>query len=1246
MNRVQICAVLPAALVLTACGTDRVPRSDAGYFTGADAGDGPTIPPPGVGACAPARTSEPLAARVQVTSLEAEAVSSRTLFVRDIFLQLSAHCGGCHVGVSQGNFRTSESSFPADVDKIITAIRAEKAPLMPPVALGGKPFSERSKGDPIYDLVVDVLEPWKAANKPNPWITATEREAGEGANRYLLPPDIGAGLTNLGNCIPDKGLYASKADKMDELDSRFAQVTKLTELPERLDETDMVALDSETLARNGVVSFAPAYPLWSDSAGKMRYVRVPRGTSITFDKAKQQFNVPENSRFYKTFLKKVIDRDGNESFRKIETRLIVSRADKQLPDGTAEVRSLYGSYLWNDDETEAVLLRDPMRNGAPFTDKVLTYIVNEPKAREITETTKVNVAYALEQAPGVLRHYAVPGSTRCVECHMGSPSASFVLGFTPLQINRLPVDSHGIIEPTGEDELTQLQRFIDIGLVTGISSPSEVLPLTDSQGTRKPRTPEELIAQGYMLGNCSGCHNPRGFPTIKNKELRDLLNFLPGPDGGIFGFPLERYSPRIKRGANTDEPIPYITPSLRDVPRPYEAYTVSTSLRTAKWDWEESAGAGGSRIQKPVNFMDAPWRSLIYRNVDAPFTYSDDLAIFPRMPRNTPSFDCRAPRIMASWMVSLPARRKKPMTSEHAVPPSYPMEPDLSDTSPQPYEEVRPGDPDFEEAKRAGAFRVRSYQNGRRYSYCPSTDDIFDPRVKGDVQVPVDEKVYDPATKKVLLDLDSVPNHPHWVPTDLTEAAVDWVPRRPDWKDVLAPDKPENRKISAVQRQDAVYLSVLEALDHTRITDEFRNLTRTEIPYGTWQKKPECERRLASYPTVGELRNGANPPGWLDRGKTKPPTDARVYKSSPGAAVFNAICINCHGPRADSRGLQAETLAEMTGGDARVANLRDGLLGSSLTARNIDRVFGPLAGTYPRSGPGERTMVTAEDWAGRYIAWMALGGTEKRIPQAILNNVGASEVLGVRRFMREAGVSSPNMLQSAQQICRNSIPHSPVASAPIDMFSFFRGPFDWAGETSLVDSNGDADMWIKLCSFGNRPIVRVVREGGNWSNMPPPALTSLQLRGHDSYFWADGLPQGADVMDDNGEVRKWDAAARKTSFLFCVARPTDPAAAELATKFLASNPVRGRAAMPFCPSPLIDAVDDEGNPKWMLKVKRDPLAPDLVQSFTDIDTWAARGAINAGLAVFLYLQDIKAGKTPTPRYDQCQELPDVPAGAQ
>jgi hypothetical protein len=42
---------------------------------------------------------------------------------------------------------------------------------------------------------------------------------------------------------------------------------------------------------------------------------------------------------------------------------------------------------------------------------------------------------------------------------------------------------------------------------------------------------------------------------------------------------------------------------------------------------------------------------------------------------------------------------------------------------------------------------------------------------------------------------------------------------------------------------------------------------------------------------------------------------------------------------------------------------------------------------------------------------------------------------------------------------------------------------------------------------------------------------------------------------------------------------------------------------------------------------------------SDLDDWAARGAINAGQAVFVYLDEmISQGKGRAPRYDECELL--------
>src|SRR6185436_13405318 len=136
-------------------------------------------------------------------------------------------------------------------------------------------------------------------------------------------------MTNIGNCVPSPQLFASgTADVMASLDKFFADAT---DLPKTLAETDLTSLDSEVLARTAVIAYAPTYALWSAGSGKLRHIRVPRGQTVKFDKATQRFDIPDNTRFYKTFFRKVVDRTGAPTWRKMETRVILARADDVDP---------------------------------------------------------------------------------------------------------------------------------------------------------------------------------------------------------------------------------------------------------------------------------------------------------------------------------------------------------------------------------------------------------------------------------------------------------------------------------------------------------------------------------------------------------------------------------------------------------------------------------------------------------------------------------------------------------------------------------------------------------------------------------------------------------------------------------------------------------------------------------------------------------------------------------------------------
>jgi hypothetical protein len=297
---------------------------------------------------------------------------------------------------------------------------------------------------------------------------------------------------------------------------------------------------------------------------------------------------------------------------------------------------------------------------------------------------------------------------------MGSPSQSFNLGFTPLQIHRRPIGVGGIIEESGPDELTQLQRLIDYGLVTGVDSPSDVLPLEQSQGARMPRNNYELVAQGYMLGNCTHCHNPRGYPSVQDPKLAPIFDLLPSPTGGVFQFPLERYSPSIFRGLTASSRIPFITPSLVDLPR-------NLTVDPAPGDPIGSPAAdifvhGGSSSTPPASVIYGPWRSIIFRNVDAAFAYVDDIALYPHMPFNTPGYDPRAKQILGDWMVSIPAVRKHPEIVEYAYrtgnSTDFFVGSPVQDTTEQPYAEVPAGAPGYDQIIPAASQRLATFHSG------------------------------------------------------------------------------------------------------------------------------------------------------------------------------------------------------------------------------------------------------------------------------------------------------------------------------------------------------------------------------------------------------------------------------------------------------------------------------------------------------------------------------------------------------
>jgi mono/diheme cytochrome c family protein len=1243
--------------------------------------------------------SEDLSGRIDLASASA---GQRFVKTSDLFTRFNSICGGCHVAAANGGFQASAQTFATvfDASRLARIESNDPSFAMPPE---GKAFSSRGPDDPVR-ILTTYLEPWLAQGRP--------------VDMFVMPPAAGSdtssgsyaytAMTNLGDCIPSPALYQSSAsDEMTAKDQFFATATAL---PSDLADTDLTSFDTAALAATGMIAYRPTYPLWSDGSGKLRFIRVPKGASIVFHKDTQTFDIPPYTRFYKTFFRTVVDKSGRTRNRKMETRLIVSLPDGIDTDGVTPLpKALYGTYLWSDDETSATLWNNPYRDGTGFTDLTETYITNEVAYQDVidglptgagTLAQKIDTALNDVRNAGVRQHYAVPGSLRCVQCHRGSPTKDFVLGFYPLQVAQRQAGTGGIYDPVDADELNQLQRLIDYGLITGMTSPTDVVPLELSQLPRTPRTAEELTAQAYMVGNCAHCHNPRGYPSLSKPSLAPVLNFLPfsTASSGIFQFSLETMSPVRSRGANQDVPIPYITPSLRDYPVADDGLVrvdngadlsppdptssikreltwspkYATDLEGSPWRPRGCSAASGPYDDEFCrgrrtghSFVPAPWRALIYRNVDTTFPYFDDYVPFPHMPMNTAGFDCRAPRIMGDWMVSIPAILKSQYQgmSEDTIPHdrkadgTYPR--DYVD-GPQPYQEVQPGDYYYPSGLAGAKARLAEYRGGIRYNYCQDIlgNDILDPVQDAFQSTSLEHatgqyypiaKLYlnggippkDPSAPGYYVQpAMGVPYHAEWFDYDPTEKAP-WAPRRSIWPQVLISGIPDSSFPAGTDHLDDATIdsrrrltAVLQTVD---LTDDLRAYATTSIPYGLWQKKPECAAKFAKAladpsSNVKKVSNftGANRPTWMDRVSPAPLPNDPVYMMQPGEALYRHICINCHGPKADGHGLQSDALAASSEGQARPANFAGGLFGP------LDNLGANMVYAFDLEHHTDKK--TAEKWASRYMPWMTLGGTLQLIPDDVINQVQATTILGERRqnliHLPPTETASANMLNLAKGLCAVVLPDLTDST-----ISYYFEPGQWdssapppsqvapinADGTPFIRSNGDWEMWMKLCSEKNRQVLRVYR-------ISDPNLNGELLAELSAIYYADDgktpiayqYPTNGQVWDQNRVVRTSGVTADNyfPTCLDATAIGSIPAAALQA--------MITRVGMPVCDSTFLTH-------KELLLWDRHQSTPVQVDTMRE---WSLRGAINAGMSVFSYLEANSLSLKPLPPYyNECQLLP-------
>lgn len=1174
--------------------------------------------------------------------------------------------GSCHVGVDLPWFHFQEASFEAFAEDLAQKCmdRVTSSDPVRAMPTGGGAGDGR-KCDDEYVTLCRELEAYQksgyADSFPVPVCPKEGQENEEperpspvgdcaiGSEPYRLPAQLAFSQTNIGQCIPTTLADECPTSALTAKDELFASLKGFGDLPSKLSETDLVSLDSEVLAGHRVYSYAPTYTLFSDNAKKQRYVRVPVGQAIRYNDAIQDFDIPDNTRFYKTFLKGVKHTDGSVSYRKMETRLIVVRQDAQNEDGSFTVRAIRATYAWDKEEREAHLVTDPLKNREPWSDRLCPVIVDESSPRDPDsnpiiasphrECTYMTSEEEEDLASGSIRHYGIPGIQRCDECHMGANNHSYVLGFNPWQVDRRPLGEGGTYEPPHVDELDQLKRLIEYGVISGIE-PGQA-KLEESQGDRAPRNDFELTAQGYMLGNCAYCHSPNGFPSVQNPVLRSL-DFFPkrGETGGIFQFPLDKASPRVRVGPTQTESMPYITSVIEP-----ERWGKTLIMESAKLE---------SALVDPCALSDVNcatgtvafggiWGSLIWRNVYTPMTYPDADTIFIHMPRNVPGYDCRAHGIMADWMLSIP------VDSQGL--------------------EVPPDDNRYPRALQVADMKVEQYHSSLTGRNCPGDDDIVDPRVLNSPKDLFKDSLLYPAPKD-LGDLkgpdvipggfgpdysagtgpftDRVPEHAHWVSADYSFPAGEWTPKRADWHAMLT-GQANDDLLSDKNKDNDRLVPVIEELLQVKLSPELEQFALEPVPLGLWSERCSETARARGARQVKDFKwsTRTTMDRWLSQNEVVNPSDANllldperyVHEKSRGQAVFESICMNCHGTEFDSKSPLATTIAELSGGNTLVADFKNGLLGPvEAPGLNAASVF-----TFSEGNNG----ATPDEWLARYVLFMGMGGTLAAIPNQAVQLVASTPFYGVVPVSIPS-VKDANMLEPAAFKCRELLSEAKSGVRIEVRSNALTGQLAVvtnANDQTFVSRSGQVQLWESLCNFGQRPLVRVMTF--EESVFLTQGLVAVEGSTSTSTFrsWDRSgnsvYPETALVGDQLGRIT---AGIDETNVLpWCVAEYDPKKLPKLVEWF--SRVGLSEEQIPFCPAELLAKVDG----KSLYMFTQDPAsAVGTYEDVTERDGWYRHGGYNAGLAALYYLRKraLDPEFQPVPAYDSADCDPDASAGSE
>jgi hypothetical protein len=246
------------------------------------------------------------------------------------------------------------------------------------------------------------------------------------------------------------------------------------------------------------------------------------------------------------------------------------------------------------------------------------------------------------------------------------------------------------------------------------------------------------------------------------------------------------------------------------------------------------------------------------------------------------------------------------------------------------------------------------------------------------------------------------------------------------------------------------------------------------------------------------------------------------------------------------------------------------------------------------------------------MSWMALGGTKAIIPPEILGIVSLTQVLGVPRKAIQKIQLSANMLSTAKVLCQELFgPQNNESWGTFDPSQGVRALVDTM--TEFINTNGDAQTWFQLCTMNHPSPVHVI---GAQLDSSVTTVTNLYVPpAHNMDVFAIASPMLLDPTNYMGPVGN-------------VAGTQD-------------NELRADNLWPWCIDPGFgNGEAGKAIALQYAKTQGYPVCPTGLSTWVTADAqrWAVRGAINAGLSVFLFVHELEAKSAPDPDYNQCELL--------